>query len=300
MRYRAERRIGAGVDWLDWPRRMQQIPRPCGALRTSGSGLRLACWRFGGRLRHALLLRGAGNNGAGEPRQAVQFAEHRRRVQGVSVTFTGRMATWRRERRVLQRVSRAAWRLEQAERERSWALASARAEGVSIRTLAAAAGLSPARVHQITAGADLDELDAALGELRAAGWPAPEDPDGDDDAELDGRDLICDRLLDEVGWLRQCAGWLTHLHTKEFPPAVNLRPEDDHPDRAHVVADLPRVAAILQRIAADVDELARARRVADLDAAASLPDPPAPSPPPVAPPHPSLPDFFPPTPPPPS
>jgi hypothetical protein len=28
------------------------------------------------------------------------------------------MAAWRRERRVLQRISRAAWRLEQAERER--------------------------------------------------------------------------------------------------------------------------------------------------------------------------------------
>ncbi len=54
--------------------------------------------------------------------------------------------------------------------------------GVSIRTLAAAAGLSPTRVHQITADADLDGLDAALGELRAAGWPAPEDPGGDDDA----------------------------------------------------------------------------------------------------------------------
>jgi hypothetical protein len=145
-----------------------------------------------------------------------------RREQGISVAITDRMAAWRRERRVLARVSRAAWRLEQAERERSWALASARAEGVSIRTLAAGAGLSPARVHQITADADLDSLDAALGELRAAGWPAPEDPDGDDDAELDGRDLIRDRLLDEVGWLRQCAGWLTHLHTKEFPPAVNL------------------------------------------------------------------------------
>jgi hypothetical protein len=144
------------------------------------------------------------------------------------------MAAWRRERRVLQRVSRAAWRLEQAERERAWALASARAEGISIRTLAAAAGLSPARVHQITAAADLDGLDAALGELRAAGWPAPEDPGGEDDAELDGRGLICDRLLDEVGWLRQCAGRLTHLHTREFPPVVNLRPEGDHPDRAHV------------------------------------------------------------------
>jgi hypothetical protein len=188
------------------------------------------------------------------------------------VTITERMAAWHRQRRVLLRVSRAAWRLEQAERERSWALASARAEGISIRTLASAAGLSPARVHQITAAADMDELDAALGGLRAAGWPAPEDPDGDDDAELDGRDLICGRLLDEVGWLRQCAGWLTHLHTKGFPSAVNLRPEGDHPERAHVVADLPRVAAILNRIAADVDELARARRVADLDAAAVLGD----------------------------
>lgn len=154
--------------------------------------------------------------------------------------------------------------------EHAWALASARAEGVSIRTLAAAAGLSPARVHQITAGADLDELDAESGELR--GWPAPEDPGGDDDAELDGRDLICNRLLDEVDWIRQCADWLIHLHTRGYSPAVNLRPEGDHPHRAHVVVDLPRVVAILQRIASDVDELARARRLADLGAAAPLPD----------------------------
>jgi hypothetical protein len=42
-----------------------------------------------------------------------------------------RAAAWRRERRVLLRVSRAAWRLEQAGRERSWALAPACAEGVS-------------------------------------------------------------------------------------------------------------------------------------------------------------------------
>src|SRR5216684_2522471 len=148
------------------------------------------------------------------------------------------MAAWHRHRRVLLRASRAAWRLEQAERERSWALASARAEGISIRTLASAAGLSPARVHQITAAADMDELDVALGGLRAAGWPAPEDPDGDDDAELDGRDLIADRLADEVGWLRQCAGWLTRLHAGEFPPAANLRPGGDHPGRALVVVDL--------------------------------------------------------------
>jgi hypothetical protein len=52
---------------------------------------------------------------------------------------------------------------------------------------------------------------------------------------------------------------------------INLCPEGDHPDRAHVVVDLPRVAAILDRIAADLDELARARRVDDLAAAAVLP-----------------------------
>ncbi len=159
-----------------------------------------------------------------------------------------------------------------AERERSWPLASARAEGVSIRTLAAAVKLASSRVHQIVAATGPDELDAQLGELRAAGWPAPDDPGGDDDAELDGRDLICDRLVDEAGWIRQCAGWLTHLHTSEYPPAVSLRPDGDHPGRAVVMAGLPRVAATVQRIAADVDGLARARRVTDLGTAGTLPD----------------------------
>ena len=40
-----------------------------------------------------------------------------------------------------------------------------------------------------------------------------------------------------------------------------------------VTADLGRVRAIIDRIAADVDELARARRVQDLTTAAVLPDP---------------------------
>lgn len=39
---------------------------------------------------------------------------------------------------MLARVCRAGWRLEQAGRERAWALASALAEGVPIRTLAGA------------------------------------------------------------------------------------------------------------------------------------------------------------------
>ncbi len=188
------------------------------------------------------------------------------------MTISERIAAARRERRVLARVSRAAWRLEQAERERTWALVSARAEGISIRTLATAIGLSPSRVHQLVADAGLDALDAALGELRAAGWPAPEDPDSDEDTDLDGRDHLADRLSDEVDWLRQCAGWLRQLDGGGYPPTINLRPAADWPDRALVTVDLARVQAVIDRIAADVDELARARRAGDLDTAAVLPD----------------------------
>jgi hypothetical protein len=128
-------------------------------------------------------------------------------------------------------------------------------------------------VHQIVVAADLGALDAALGELRAAGWPAPEDPDSGEDTEPDGRDTIAGRLTDEVGWLRQCADWLAHLDADSYPPAVNLRPAAGWPDRDIVALNVAQVAAVIDRIAADVDELARARRVQDLTAAAVLPGP---------------------------
>jgi hypothetical protein len=56
----------------------------------------------------------------------------------------------------------------------------------------------------------------ALGELRSLyGWPAPEDPDGSRDDELAGRELIAERLGDEVEWLRDCATWLGQLEFGE-------------------------------------------------------------------------------------
>ncbi len=76
-----------------------------------------------------------------------------------------------------------------------------------------------------------------------------------------------------MSWLRQCADWLAHLDADSCPPAVNLRPSADWPDRAVVAVDLARVRAVIGRIAADVDELARARRVQDLTTAAVLADP---------------------------
>ena len=112
----------------------------------------------------------------------------------------------------------------------------ARAERISIRTLATAIGLSSSRVRRLMAAADLDALDAALGELRAA--PAPEDADSREDSELDGQDAIAARLCDEASWLRQCADWLSRLDAESYPPAASLRRSADWPNQAIVAVDL--------------------------------------------------------------
>ena len=83
-------------------------------------------------------------------------------------------------------------------------------------------GCHPPGVHQLVANAGLDALDAALGELRTAGWPAPEDPDPGEDTELGGRDSIAGRLSDEVSWLRQCADWLAHLDADSYPASGDV------------------------------------------------------------------------------
>jgi hypothetical protein len=142
---------------------------------------------------------------------------------------------------------------------------------VSLRKLAKAAGLGPTRVHRIVHEADLDGFDA-VGELRSLyGWPAPEDSDGPGDEELCGRELIADRLQDEVEWLRDCARWLAQLEFGRFPPVISMRPDTDR-ERYNLIVDAGRIRRILLRVAADVDELARARRVDELDSAAIDPD----------------------------
>jgi hypothetical protein len=81
--------------------------------------------------------------------------------------------------------------------------------------IATAAGLSSSRVHQVVTDADIDALDTALGVLRSAGWPAPEDPDIDD-GDLTGRADIAGRLDDdEVEWIRHVlTGWSTRTASR--------------------------------------------------------------------------------------
>ncbi|MGZ4618702.1 MAG: hypothetical protein ACXV3F_08235 [Frankiaceae bacterium] len=168
----------------------------------------------------------------------------------------------RRQQHVLARVSRAAWRLDQAERERRWALASAYAEGSRYAPWPRRLGCQRRGCTSSSSPPTSTCWTRRSVTCEPRGWPVPEDPDSGEDAELDGRDTIADRLSDEVDWLRRCADWLAQLDTGGYPPAVNLRPARDWPNTAHIAVDLARVGAVLHRIAADLDELARARRVA--------------------------------------
>jgi len=144
-----------------------------------------------------------------------------------------------------------------AQLERSWAVVSARRDGWSVRDIAASVGLSPTRVHQLLSDPGADLMDQVVSMLRELGWPAPEDPSDGDGG------LVADRLVDEAALLFSCAEWLEQL-AAGITPVINLRPEDDWPDTDNAAVDHGRVLRILRRIASDVDELARARRIADL------------------------------------
>src|SRR4051794_27081115 len=90
--------------------------------------------------------------------------------------------------------------------------------------------------------------------------------------QLDGRDLVADCIGDELESRRRCPACLPQRDAGGYPAVVNLRPEADWPQTAKTVVPLARVRAVVQRVAADLDELARVRRVAELDAAAVLAD----------------------------
>jgi len=158
---------------------------------------------------------------------------------------------WRREQRLCQRLKLAAFRLEAVQIERALAVRSAHRQGLSIREIAAAIGLSRARVHQLLNESVDAEVPAQLNRLREDGWPGADD-DADD---VSVEDLLA-RLTDEVTALRECIDWLERLERGE-PVMVNLLPDLDD-QRDFVAFDRPRVLRVLRRIAGDLDELSRA------------------------------------------
>lgn len=173
---------------------------------------------------------------------------------------------FQRLERIRTRLARASFRLEMAELERIWAIVSAHREGLSVREIARQVGLGPTRVHQLVTSAQADCVEHALSVLREAGWPAPENP------VPDAEEQVADRLTEEAAVLLSCVEWMESLAAGE-KPAVNIRPDDDFPDTCYVAVDQGRVIRVLRRIAHDLEELARTKRLADLSAHANDADP---------------------------
>ncbi len=77
----------------------------------------------------------------------------------------------RRERGLIERLRTAAFRLDAAQEERTWAIVSAHQQGLAIRRIAAATGLSATRVHQILTATATEGIPAWLSQLREPGEP---------------------------------------------------------------------------------------------------------------------------------
>jgi hypothetical protein len=146
----------------------------------------------------------------------------------------------RREQQFAARLRLATERLEEAQRERIWAIVEAHQSGLSVRQIAAATGLSSSRVHQLLGSAEAHEIPRWLSQQRRRDRPSPPD--------------VPARLADELNALRRCREWLERLDRGE-QVVVNLRPETD-PETEYVSFDRPRVLRVLARIIADLDELA--------------------------------------------
>jgi len=157
----------------------------------------------------------------------------------------------RREQQLIDRLRTVAIHFTDAQVERAWAIGSAHQSGLSIRRIAAATHMSPSRVHQVLNSAEAEDMPAWLSRFR----------------EVDSSLEVCGRLAEESKILRRCIDWLGRMERGESV-VVNMRLDTDT-ETEYVAFDRARVIRILERIAADLDDLAAGRVVPTQDDAAS-------------------------------
>ena len=171
------------------------------------------------------------------------------------------------EQRLIARLKTASIRFTDAQVERIWAIISAHQGGLSIRKIAGATGLSSSRIHQLLNAPEGKELSQLRQSSRGSGGrKKAKRPESETE--------IRSRLAREVEVLRRCTDWLQRLERGENV-VVNLRPDEDFEtefvasgildagwpgDRqalpcAPEMFDRPRVVRVLERIAADLDNL---------------------------------------------
>jgi DNA-binding transcriptional MerR regulator len=147
----------------------------------------------------------------------------------------------RHEQRLLERLQTANIRFADAQLERLWAIKSAHELGLSIRQIAAATGVSSSRIHQVVQSEDPTQIPIWATDLR--------------ETAKDGKKK---HWAAEVKLLRQCTHWLKQLE-EGVEVCVNLRP-DAAPETEYVRFDRHRVIRVLDRIAADLDQLTQGKQ----------------------------------------
>src|SRR3954451_14334149 len=107
----------------------------------------------------------------------------------------------RREQQIAARLRLATERLEEAQRERIWAIVEAHQAGLSVRQIAAATGLSSSRVHQLLGSDEAREIPRWLSRQCRRDRPSPPE--------------VPARLAGELEALRRCRDWLERLERGE-------------------------------------------------------------------------------------
>ncbi len=167
-------------------------------------------------------------------------------------------AQWRerleRQQQVRHSLRVAAERLESAEQERVVNIAAAHHAGLSVRQIAAAVRLSPARVHQLL-HAPVSSAAVLATTMR---W---------DNSATQANAGSRVPLAGIAALLRECTEWLDRLDREEFV-TVNLSEATD-PQTEHVAADSAQVRQVLLKIAGEIEGLAAGSTPANDAAGAS-------------------------------
>jgi DNA-binding Lrp family transcriptional regulator len=148
---------------------------------------------------------------------------------------------FQREEHVRHSLRVAAERLESAEEERVVNIAAAHQAGLSVRQIAAAVRLSPARVHQLLHA----PVSSAVVRATTMRWDSSATQTGASSG------LRLGAIADLV---HECTEWLDRLDREEFV-AVNLRDATD-PQTEYVAADRAQVRQVLREIAREIEGLA--------------------------------------------
>ncbi|MGV2826566.1 hypothetical protein [Myxosarcina sp. GI1(2024)] len=155
-----------------------------------------------------------------------------------------------KDKQLLNRLRLATTRVKDVERERLWALATAHAEGLSIRTIAKATGLSSSRIHQLLHTDQAHQIPDWLNNLPNSKIEMNAQSDGEGKLSLK---QLQQQLADEGEVIRWCIDWLEQLARGE-KVVVNLGAESD-PRTAYVGVERSWVLRVLKRVAGNLDRL---------------------------------------------